>query len=115
MGLTWILLILKCYDVVLGTRTLGIVYFPVKNAILMNPVTPMERVLVARLGIVVGHFWKGAKICLRTEAELLPHSQWEPLVVQHKGRYIDCHMAHSLEMRAFTAAWQHSWFFCLLF
>ena len=50
------------------------VYFPVKNAILMNPVTPMERVLVARLGIVVGHFCKGAKICLRTEAGLLPHN-----------------------------------------
>lgn len=78
------------------------VYFPVKYAVLINPVAPMERVLVARLGIVVGHFCKGAKICLRTEAELLPRSQREPLVVQHKGRYIDCHMARSLEMRALS-------------
>lgn len=62
----------------------------------------MERALAARPGIVVGHFCKKAKICLRTEAELLPHSQREPLVVQRKGRYIDCHMARSLEMRALS-------------
>lgn len=78
------------------------VYFPVKHVILMNSVTPMEKVVVARLGIVVGHFRKGAKIPLRTEAEFLPHSQWELLVVQHKGRYIDCRTAHSLEMRALS-------------
>lgn len=62
------------------------VCFPVKNAILMNTVTPIERVLAARLGIVVGHFCKEGKIWLRTETELHPQSQQEPLVVQHKGR-----------------------------
>lgn len=62
------------------------VCFPVKNAILMNTVTPMERVLAARLGIVVGHFCKGGKICLGTETDLHPQSQQEPLVVQRKGR-----------------------------
>lgn len=69
------------------------VYVPVKNVILMNPVALVERVLAARPCILFGHFCKGAKICLRTEAELLSHSQWEPLVVQHKDRYTDCHMA----------------------
>lgn len=59
----------------------GVVYFPVKTAILMNPVTPTERALAARPGIVVGNFCKGAKTCLRTEAALLPHPRWEPLVV----------------------------------
>lgn len=43
----------------------------------MNPVTPIERVLAERLGVLVGHFCKGAEICLRTETELLPHSQQE--------------------------------------
>lgn len=84
------------------TRDQKPVYVPVKNVILMNPVTPMGRVLAARPRILFGHFCKGAKICLRTEAELLPHSQWEPLVVQHKGRYTDCHMAQSVEMRALS-------------
>lgn len=68
----------------------------------MNPVTPMERVLAARPGIVVGNFCKGSKICLGTEAKLLPLSQRELLVVQHKSRYIGCHMVHSLETRALS-------------
>lgn len=87
----------QCYDVVLGTRALGCV-FSCKDAILVNPVTPMDR--VARLGMV-GCFCKGDKVCFKAEAELHP-SQGDVLGVQPKGRSVGCHVVLSLGIRALS-------------
>lgn len=87
--------------------------FSSKNATWINPVTPTEEVV--RLGIVVGHFCNGGKVCFKAEAELHP-SQGDMLGVQHKGRSVGWHVVHSLGIRpsSSSAAWQHSWGFCLL-
>lgn len=54
---------------------------------------------VARLGIVVGCFCKGGKVCFKAEAELHP-SQGNMQGVQHKGRSVGWHVLLTLTIRA---------------
>lgn len=73
--------------------------FSCKNVILINPVTPMDR--VARLGIAVGGFCQGDKVCSKAEAEFHP-SQGDTQWVQHKGRPVGWHVVQSLGIRALS-------------